>query len=100
MSNIVIKIKMQSFSDIITNSSSELFCKIKGKNLEEILNLIDPLFDYEYDYESRAYIEEEEPEYVKCYLSYTANPKVHTIAINAILKEILGEGNYEIEFFD
>ena len=37
-------IKIQSISDIITNSSSEVFCKITGNNLDEIWGILQPLF--------------------------------------------------------
>lgn len=39
-----IDIKIQSISDIITNSSSEVFCKITGDNLGEIWDILQPLF--------------------------------------------------------
>ena len=37
-------IKIQSVSGIITNSSSEVFCKITGNNLDEIWGILQPLF--------------------------------------------------------
>lgn len=39
-----INIKIQSVSDIITNSSSEVFCTIKGLDLEVINEILKPLF--------------------------------------------------------
>ena len=39
-----IKIKIQSISDIITNSSSEVFCTIKGLDLNAIHEVLKPLF--------------------------------------------------------
>ena len=39
-----VDIKIQSISDIITNSSSEVFCKITGNNLDEIWSILQPLF--------------------------------------------------------
>ena len=39
-----IKIKIQSASDIITNSSSEVFCTIKGLDLDVIYEILKPLF--------------------------------------------------------
>lgn len=39
------KIKIQSISDIITNSSSEVFCRIESDDyLNEIYELLSPLF--------------------------------------------------------
>lgn len=40
----MINIKIQSISDIITNSSSEVFCKITGNDLDKIYNILHPLF--------------------------------------------------------
>ena len=37
-------IKIQSVSDIITNSSSEVFCTITGSDIDAIKELIFPLF--------------------------------------------------------
>lgn len=39
-----IAIKIQSMSDIITNSSSEVFCTIKGQDIKAIKDIIIPLF--------------------------------------------------------
>lgn len=40
-------IKIQSISDIITNSSSEVFCRIESENsLELIKEILEPLFPY------------------------------------------------------
>ncbi len=42
--NMKISIKIQSISDIITNSSSEVFCTITGPDVEIIKELVFPLF--------------------------------------------------------
>lgn len=42
--NMKIVIKIQSISDIITNSSSEVFCTITGPDIDIIKELIFPLF--------------------------------------------------------
>lgn len=50
----IIKIPVQSVSDLITNSSSEVFCRILSEdNLDDIWNLLSPLFrtDSYYDEE-------------------------------------------------
>ena len=39
-----IKINIQTVSDIITNSSSEVFCTIKGQDIKAIKDIIIPLF--------------------------------------------------------
>lgn len=43
-------IPIQSFSDIITNSSSEIFCTISGADLDAIYELLKPLFPAGYGY--------------------------------------------------
>lgn len=40
----VITIKIQSVSDIITNSSSEVFCRITGDNLNSAYDILEQLF--------------------------------------------------------
>lgn len=40
----MLKIRIQSISDIITNSSSEVFCKITGNDLDKIYGILHPLF--------------------------------------------------------
>ncbi len=35
---------IQSFSDIITNSSSEIFCQITGEDLDIINEVLSPIF--------------------------------------------------------
>ena len=39
-----IDIKVQSFGDVITNSSSEVFCTIHSDRLNEIVEILIPLF--------------------------------------------------------
>ncbi len=67
-----LNIKIQSFSDIITNSSSETFCKITADKdvLAVIEDLLSPLFgdDDEYDAILRMrYKEDVDPEWCKNY---------------------------------
>ena len=53
-----IKFKIQSFSNIITNSSSELFAVIKSDNLiEDIYEVINDLFGWNQEYESTMCVE-------------------------------------------
>lgn len=49
----IIKVPIQSVSDLITNSSSEVFCRISSDNLDEVWELLYPLFrtDSYYDEE-------------------------------------------------
>jgi hypothetical protein len=39
----LLRINIQSFSDVITNSSSEIFCTISGDDLVGIYELLEPL---------------------------------------------------------
>lgn len=41
---------IQSFSDVVTNSSSEIFCTITGNDLDSIYELLKPLFPSSYGY--------------------------------------------------
>lgn len=41
---VLLSINIQSFSDVITNSSSEIFCTITGDNTEAIYDLLKQLF--------------------------------------------------------
>ena len=47
---ILLSINIQSFSDVITNSSSEIFCTISGADLDAIYELLKPLFPAGYGY--------------------------------------------------
>lgn len=40
---VLLRINIQSFSDVITNSSSEIFCTITGDDLEAIYDLLKPI---------------------------------------------------------
>lgn len=43
-SGMTIVIKLQSFGDVITNSSSEVFCTITSNSFEELVKILKPLF--------------------------------------------------------
>lgn len=45
-----VKINVQSISDIITNSSSEVFCTITGKDTKSIYETLSPLFNGDADF--------------------------------------------------
>lgn len=46
----ILAIPVQSISDLITNSSSEIFCTITGNDLDSIYELLKPLFPSSYGY--------------------------------------------------
>jgi hypothetical protein len=75
----MIKIKIQSISDIITNSSSEVFCTITGKDTKSIYETLFPLFNGDHDYapfleywEEGAY-DEDTPEMVQLHFPYSCS---------------------------
>lgn len=47
MSSLKNLVNIQSFSDLITNSSSELFCIITGEDLESLYDTLGEIFNYE-----------------------------------------------------
>jgi len=120
---------IQSFSDIITNSSSELFVRISADKMDVILSGIEnelnnlfrnydsseyEMFDYISEGEAKELIKDRkrwnpswEPTKIqsKRHLSGTRSihvsdfaKEIHKYAIEQILNESIGEGNYEIEW--
>ena len=107
---------IQSISDIITNSSSETFCRICSKEyLEEIYDILKTVLPGEdYDYEPVIYLEEldeddrkylPEPfkkiesgeKHVRLELPYSMwYPTFFKYGIEATLKEKFPNGNYTI----
>jgi len=103
-----IKILIQSFSNIITNSSSELFCKVHGKDLSDIEYILDTIFS---DCDTSASIvdevyDRELDEYVSCTPYVEFNLGCHLdlegdlvkLVIEHKLNKSIGEGNYIIEY--
>lgn len=115
-----LNIKIQSFSDIITNSSSEVFCRICSKDqLYEIYDVLasifpgdDPEFepvirldnlDEEIEYLSDKTIKDLVPykQYASLELPYSMNyPSFFKYGIEGILKERFQKGNYTIFYGD
>jgi len=103
-----IKIAIQSFSDIITNSSSELFCKIRGNNLEEIEDILNHIFaDSDTEAElvdwdtTETYEEVKCNPYVRFYLGYHCGVQdndVVKLVIESVLNNKIGKDNYTIEY--
>ena len=101
-----IKIKIQSISDIITNSSSEVFCTIKGLDLDMIYEVLKPLFpnedsemgpiisywkDGEWDENSEASITIDMP------YGFDGVSEFYKAGLEAILDKYFG-GHYNIEY--
>ena len=102
-----IDIKIQSISDIITNSSSEVFCTITGKDLEAIAELLKPLFS-EHDsdlYPCMDFYDEDEwdegyPGLIQISLPYGYDgiTEFYRAGLKAILDQTIGENNYDIDY--
>lgn len=110
-SGLTIAIKLQSFGDVITNSSSEVFCTISSVNIEHILEILEPIFagcdedidptldyykagEYEYDldeYNEQPFIQIRLPHGTLCYQLYKEG-------IESILDKYIGKNNYTIVY--
>jgi hypothetical protein len=96
-----IKIKIQSISDLITNSSSEVFCRINSNDPEikrQILGLLEDLIpgdDMELEPVVRVWDDEIVLELPNDYWSARA---FYRAGLEAILKEKFGENNYTIDY--
>ena len=119
MNRIIVSI--QSFGDIITNSSSEIFCTITGDAnvldfIAELLSHvfdnygdreIDPMFEYKNkeDVYSEDYTKEElnnmPNRFIEITLPYGCNEKFYRAGLLAILGESENiKGKYKIDFYD
>ena len=95
---VLLRINIQSFSDIITNSSSEIFCTINGENLDAIYQILKPLFKTEYGYsdmEPTLYMEDG---CITLWLPYGDAPiEFYKAGLEAILDKYFKD-NYTIEY--
>lgn len=108
-------IKIQSVSDIITNSSSEVFCRIESDDyLVKIADLLssaigsnnydpecEPVCRLRYKEDSYWYSDEEKSklpsEWVEIEVPYSwTGREFYTIALPAVLDKLVGENNYKI----
>jgi hypothetical protein len=94
-----IAIKIQSISDIITNSSSEVFCSITGQDIKAIKDIIIPLFpNTDSEMGPIAYLNEEDS-CVVIEIPYGLDgvADFYKEGLEAILDKYLG-GHYNIEY--
>lgn len=70
MRHIIVSFPIQSASDIITNSSSEIFCYIKGDHLSAIYDLLMGLFGGG-EHEISPVVELDEKDCISIYLPYS-----------------------------
>lgn len=110
-------IKIQSISDIITNSSSEVFCRIESANyLIKIADLLcGAISSSNYDPECEPVcrlmhkgklggdydIDKFPEQWVEIEVPYGwSGREFYTIALPAVLDKLVGENNYKITYDD
>lgn len=94
-----IAIKIQSISDIITNSSSEVFCTITGQDLNAIKDIIIPLFpNTDSEMGPIAYLNEEDScIIIEIPYGLDGVADFYKAGLEALLDKYLG-GHYCIEY--
>ena len=103
-----VQINIQSVSDIITNSSSEVFCTITGKDAKSIYETLSPLFrgDLDYapflEYWEEGEYDEDTPEMIQLNIPYSCSgvTEFYKAGMEALLTKYFREGNYEISYED
>ena len=101
-----VDIKIQSISDIITNSSSEVFCTITGEDIKSIDEFLSPLFKGDPDYSPFLYYweeneyDEDTPEMIQVNIPYSCSGayEFYKVGIEAVLDKYVGDKNYQIEY--
>lgn len=99
-SGVKVDIKIQSISDIITNSSSEVFCTITGKDVESIYQVLSPFFlgdDSEMD-PTLCYDEDSGSVQVWMPYGYDGITTFYRAGLKAVLDQAIGENNYSVEY--
>lgn len=101
-------INIQTISDIITNSSSEVFCTITGKDVEAIYQMLRPFFpgnDSEFEptisyYEEGEWDDENSPPQVAIWMPYGFDgvTTFYRAGLKAMLDELIGKNNYKIDY--
>lgn len=94
--DVLLRINIQSFSDVITNSSSEIFCTITGNNLVGIYELLKPLLPgYDSEMEPTLHMEENAVTLWLPYGEYAV--EFYKAGLEAILDKYFKD-NYKIEY--
>lgn len=96
-----IKIQIQSVSDIITNSSSEVFCTITSGNfINEIHELLKPLFGNDDFYDDINPGMSLDGNCIEISMPYGMSnvEEFYKAGLKAILDIHIGEENYSIEY--
>lgn len=90
-------IPIQSFSDVITNSSSEIFCTITGDDLQAIYKLLKPLFPG-YDSDLEPVLHQRDNNSISLWIPYGESAiEFYREGIEAILDKYFKD-NYTIEY--
>lgn len=97
--NMIVNIKIQSISDIITNSSSEVFCTITGLDIEAIKEIITPLFPNQDSEMGPTAWYDEEDKCIQIDIPYGVEglSEFFKAGLEAVLDKYLG-GHYHIEY--
>lgn len=93
---VLLRINIQSFSDVITNSSSEIFCTITGDDLKAIYDLLKPILPgRDLDLEPTLHIEDN---IITLWLPYGEYAvEFYKEGLEAILDKYFKD-NYKIEY--
>jgi hypothetical protein len=103
-----VDIKIQSISDIITNSSSEVFCTITGEDVKSIYEILSPLFKGDPDsspflsYWKENEYDEDTPEMIQLNIPYSCSGvcEFYKAGMEAVLDKYVWDKNYQIEYED
>jgi hypothetical protein len=88
-----------SSSDVITNSSSEIFCAISSLNKDVLYGIVKDKLEDWVDAARESNVYEEDGKLIVD-LGYDESRMVWRDAIYYLLNEMLGDSNYDIEFYD
>ena len=99
----IVDIKIQSFGDVITNSSSEVFCIITSNRFEELVEILKPLFPgFDSDLEPTMDIHNRNSDKASISISFPHGMMGHEDfykqGLTAILDRYIGSENYTITY--
>lgn len=103
LNGVIIDIKIQSFGDIITNSSSEVFCIITSNRFEELVEILNPLFPgFDSDLGPTMYVHNTDSDKASISISFpygmTGYEDFYKQGLTAILDQHIGSENYTITY--
>lgn len=97
---VTVDIKIQSISDIITNSSSEVFCTITGKDTETLFQILSPFFPGEDSEMEPTLCYNDENNHLTIWMPYGFDrvTTFYKAGLKAVLDQAIGENNYSIDY--